>query len=201
MATAYVGPRPILAGRNTNNWVHFWKNKVGVYSNYSLQGTSPKVLSGAPDNERTLGTDGKVRKPGYLELIYTGKQPLSPMDNPGSGTRLAGARFRPLEYKGSNGVSAFPSGYGHSTASRFYFEGYNNWVFDGVPGSEAIPSSTVGHPHRTTMTYGAAFDPYSFRGTAGSLAMPGTIGQANTSSVYGRQKVNEWKGSPSQKAL
>jgi hypothetical protein len=197
MATAYVGVRPILAGVDVDSWVHYWKNKVGTYSNWSLQNTGSKVLTGFPDNERTLGTDGKVRKARFLELIFTGKQPLSPMDGSGGGTRITGMRFRPLEYKGTLSGSVFPSGYGHALRTTAYSV-YTNFVYDGL-GSDILAGS--GHAHRIGVSYGGAFEPYFFHGVPSTLAMPGTVGQANTTSVYGRAKVNEWKGVLSSKAL
>lgn len=199
MATYYVGPRPVLRGVDADNFVHYWKNKVGVYSNYALQNTGSKLLDGFPDNEYVLGTR---KHAGILEYVFSGKQHLAPMIDPGSGTRLSYHRTKMWEYKGTTSSLALGN-VGHAKRS-LYYGGYNNFAFDGVTSTEAIPNATTGHVRRFTTTYGGAFDPYVFQGTPSSLAMT-NVGQAlpatAMTSNYGHNKVNEWRGSPSSKAL
>ena len=36
MATFYVGPRPVLRGRNSSDMVNPWKGTAGTYSFYPL---------------------------------------------------------------------------------------------------------------------------------------------------------------------
>ncbi len=198
MATFYVGVKPTLRGRDADNFIHTWKVKVGVYSNYALMDTGSKLLAGFPDNEYTLGSLKHAR---LFEYIFAGKQHIAPMAGAGGETRLSYHRTKPLEYKGT--VPAFPAGYGHASNRGLYYEGYSNFVFDGIASSEALLAA--GHVRRFTTTYGGAFDPYIFKGTPSSLAMPGTVGQAlpatATTSNYGHNKVNEWRGTPSSKAL
>lgn len=199
MTTFYVGARPVLRGRDADNFINFWKNKVGVYSNWSLQDTAPKLLAGFPDNEYVLGTP---KHAGILEYLFSGKQHVAPMDGAGGGTRLDYGRLHMMEYKGA--VPAFPSGYGHAYNRGLYYEGYSNSVYPGLSSTVGLPSATTGHAHRVNVSYGGAFDPYTFNGTPSSLAMP-NVGQAApataTESIYGHNRVNEWRGTPSSKAL
>jgi hypothetical protein len=194
--TYYVGPRPIVFGDNTKDWVNTYTGKVGVYSNWSLMSSHVTPLEYMPDNQYTLGTRKHAR---ILEYIYAGKPHIAPMDNAGGGTRLSYHRTHPFEYKGT--VPAFPSGYGHAVRT-LYYSVYNNYVFDGVTSADVMLNS--GHARRFNTTYGGAFDPYIFKGAPSSLAMT-NVGQAlpatAMTSNYGHNKINEWRGTPSSKAL
>lgn len=202
MATFYVGSRPVLGGRNVNNFIHSTKNKVGTYSYWQLQDQGSKLLAGAPDNEYALGTRKHAR---ILEYIYSGKPHVAPMARAGgnsSGTaRQPYNRFRPLEYKGLT-ASAALGNVGHAIRDLYYSQ-YSNYTFDGVPSADAM--TNVGHVRRFSQSYGGAFNPYVWNGVPSSSAMPGTIGQAlpatAMTSNYGHNKVNEWRGVPSSKAL
>jgi len=191
MTTYYVGYRPVLQGDNTNNWINTYTSEVGVYSNWSLMSTSDSVLTGFPDNEYTLGT---VKHARILEYIYAGGRHIAPMSGAGGGERLDYARLKMLEYKGT--VPAFPSGYGHAQRS-LYYGNYNNYVFDGVTSADVAIGT--GHAHRINVSYGGAFEPYTYKGVTDGALYDG--GQANTESDYGRNKINEWAGVPSAKAL
>lgn len=202
MATFYVGPRPVLRGRNVNNFIHSTKNKVGTYSYWELQDQGAKLLAGAPDNEYTLGTRKHAR---ILEYIYAGKPHVAPMARQGGNSsgsaRQSGARYRPLEFKGLTASAALGSA-GHAIRSLYYSQ-YNNYEFDGVASADVM--ANAGHVRRFTTTYGGAFNPYVYNGAPSSLAMSGTVGQAlpatAMTSNYGHNKVNEWRGVPSSKAL
>lgn len=202
MATFYVGPRPVLRGRNVNSFIHSTKNKVGTYSYWELQDQGAKLLAGAPDNEYVLGTRKHAR---ILEYIYSGKPHVAPMarlgGNSSGSARQAYNRFRPLEYKGLTATAALGNP-GHAPRTLYYSE-YNNYLFDGPPCCDSL--ANPGHARRFNASYGGAFNPYVFNGTPSSLAMSGTIGQAlpatAMTSNYGHNKVNEWRGVPSSKAL
>ena len=61
MATYYVGPRPVIKGRDTVNMVNPYKGTAGTYSYYPLFATS-HALDGAPDNNHVPGTGYRDRK-------------------------------------------------------------------------------------------------------------------------------------------
>lgn len=198
MATFYVGYRQVLRGRNANNFVHSTKNKVGVYSNYSLMDNSPKLLSGFPDNAYTRGT---YKQALLLEYIAAGLPHIAPMSGAGGGARVDGARFRPLENKGLAGAKAFPSGYGHAVRGDIYsFSNYSNFIFDGLAAVEALASP--GHAIRYGLSYGGPFKPYQNQGiTPQALAGGGQAVPAVATGSYGHNRVNEWRGLPSSRAL
>ncbi len=208
MATFYVGPRPVLKGRSSTEMVNPYttmtgKSKgTGTYSFYPLYSTS-HVLDGAPDNHHIPGTG---RHPGnrFLSQLFVGTtlyvHPLSGTFADGSAT-YDGARFRPLEFKGLIGAKAFPSGYGH--ADRVSDYSYNNYIFDGVNSANVF--ANTGHAARTEAagapaTFGV-FRPAEFKGVSSATVFASGYGQANVTGDYGREKVQEWYGVPSSKAL
>lgn len=195
MATFYVGPRPVLRGRNTNDMVNPFKGTAGTYSFYPL--FAPGVLTGGPDNHHVPGTGyhpGNV----FLSQVFNGTNlyiyPLAGTFADGAG--YDGARFKPKEYKGVSGV--FSSGYGHASDKSRPYALYSNYIFDGVAAANAFASG-YGHAKRTT-DY-SLYNNYIFDGVASTNVFPAGYGQANTSSEYGRNKVKEWAGVASARAL
>ena len=197
MATFYVGYRPVLRGRDADNFRHTTKDRVGVYSNYELMDVGPKLLTGAPDNEYVLGTYKHAR---ILEYIFAGKPHIAPMSNAGGGVRIDYYRYRPLEYKGLPGGSVFQSGYGHGVRGDiFTFSNYSNYVYDGLPALQALINS--GHARRFNTSYGGAFDPFVHKGLTTAMANVGQALPDGYDNDYGKNKVNEWRGVPSARAL
>ena len=202
MATFYVGPRPVLKGRSTADMVNVFKGTAGTYSFYPL--FAKGLLDGAPDNHQVPGTG---RHPGNVLLsqlftgstLYAGTTPLAGTFADGVG--YEGARFKPFEFKGLVGATAFPSGFGH--ADRVSDYSYNNYIFDGVTSSNIFTGT--GHGPRTEAQGAPAsfgvFRPNDVHGVASATVFTSGYGQANTESDYGRNKVLEYKGLDSAKAL
>lgn len=196
MATSYVGPRPVLRGRNTNDMVNPFKGTAGTYSFYPL--FAPGLLTGAPDNHHVPGTGDH---PGNVLLsqlfngtsLYDSTTPLAGVFADGT-TTFGGMRFRPSEYKGLSTSKALDGGHAKRTTD---YSLYSNYFFDGVASAEVF--ANIGHASRTT-DY-SLYDNYTFDGVASAEVMPAGYGQANTASEYGRNKVGEYKGVPSAKAL
>ena len=203
MATFYVGPRPVLKGQNTKDMVNPYKGTAGTYSYYPLYSTS-HILDGAPDNHHVPGTG---RHPGsvLLSQLFNGTtlyvHPLSGVFPDGSAT-YDGARYRPLEFKGLVGAQAFGSAFGHQKRTTDYSL-YSNYVFDGVTSANIF--ANTGHGPRTEAEGAAAsfglFRPDETQGVTSAKVFTTGYGQANTTGDYGREKVNEWYGVPSSKAL
>lgn len=105
MATFYQGKRPVLQGRNMNNYVHDWTGETPVYSYFPLMYSGPELLTGAPDHEYVLGNK-TGRNTLFMEYIYTGGHHKGPMDNPGNTAFLEGTRYRPHEFKGLDTAKA-----------------------------------------------------------------------------------------------
>jgi len=203
MATFYVGPRPVLRGRNSNDMVNPYKGTAGTYSFYPL--FAKGLLDGAPDNHYVPGTG---RHPGsvLLSQLFNGTtlyvHPLSGTFADGTAT-YEGARYKPLEYKGLTGAKAFPSNFGHAADRTRPYALYSNYIFDGVASAEVF--ANLGHGARTDAqgapaTFGI-FRPEEYNGVTSSKVFPSGYGQANTTGDYGREKVQEWFGVPSAKAL
>jgi hypothetical protein len=106
-----------------------------------------------------------------------------------------------MEYKGLAGAAAFPSGFGHADRTSDY--SYNNYIFDGV--SSANVFANTGHAPRTDAQGAPAsfgsFRPDEYNGLASAKVFTADYGQANVTGDYGREKVQEWYGVPSAKAL
>lgn len=207
MATFYVGPRPVLKGRTTAGMVHPYKGTVGKYSFWENWSTS-HVLDGAPDNHHIPGTG---RHPGALLLsqLFTGSvsyiHPLSGTFQ--NGANYSGSRYRPLEFKGLTGAAVFTNGYGHLADRVTTYSYYSNFKFDGVTSAEAL--ANAGHGQRA---YGAAgvpnsfgyFAPEEFHGVTSTTVFSSGYGQAlpaGYDNAYGKNKVNEYRGVPSARAL
>lgn len=210
MATFYVGPRPVLKGRSTGDMVNPYttmtgKSKsTGTYSFYPLYSTS-HVLDGAPDNHHTPGT-GEHPGNRFLSQVFNGTtlyvHPLSGTFADGTAT-YEGVRFRPLEYKGLAGAKAFSSGYGHDGTRTSEYSLYSNYIFDGVTSANVF--FNTGHGPRTEAQGAPAsfgvFKPTEFQGVTSTVVFTSGYGQANVTGDYGREKVQEWYGVPSAKAL
>jgi hypothetical protein len=209
MATFYTGPRPVLKGRTSVNMVNPYTTMTGkvkgagVYSFYPLYSTD-HVLDGAPDNHFEPGT-GQFPGNRFLSQVFNGTDlyvhPLSGTFADGTAT-YDGARFRPLEYKGLAGAAAFPPSFGKG--NEYFTEyGYNNYIFDGVTSAEVM--ANTGHAQRTEAEGAPSsfgyFVPARFAGVESSKVFTEGYGQANVTGDYGREKVKEWYGVPSAKAL
>lgn len=211
MATFYVGKRPVLRGRRDSDFSFTEKTKtlsgktrsaVGTYSRYTLFG--PGVLTGAPDNDHTPGT-GYSPHGLFLTRYFRGLDTKGALDGPGSGARLTGARYRPLEYKGLSVAAALAdSSLGHARRVTSYSQ-YDNFTFDGVTSAEALKAP--GHAIRAIGASGTAasfgyFDPYGYKGTTTQALSGATQAYPTTfDHAYGKNRVNEWRGLPGSKAL
>lgn len=188
MTVFYTGYRNILRGRDADNFVHTYKNTVGVYSNWSLMDTGAKVLAGMPNTEYSLGDKSQAS---ILEYIYSGGQHIAPAGNAGAGPRVTGARFEPFTYRGLAGAAVFAAA-GHAANRGVSYEFYNIFAFDGVPSAD--PLSGVGHAVRYSTSYGGASKPNENQGiTPQALASSGHTSAA--------EKPLEWKGVPASRVL
>lgn len=208
MATFYVGPRPVLKGRSTANMVNPYttmtgrQKSTGVYSFYPLY-SSDHVLDGAPDKHYVPGTGAH---PGnvFLSQLFTGAvfylHPLA-----GEFADGRGERFRPNEFKGLDGAAVFQPGYGKP--QQFFSEyNYNNFIFDGVPSAEAL--ANPGFARRTEAEGAPAsfgfFIPDLHQGVDSTVVFQSGYGQAYPTTFdnpYGKNRVQEFRGVPSAKAL
>lgn len=209
MATFYVGPRPVLKGRTTAGMVNPYTSMTGkakgtgTYSFYPLYSTS-HVLDGAPDNHFDPGT-GQFPGNRFLSQVFNGTtlyiHPLSGTFQDGAG--YDGARFKPQEFKGLAGASAFPSTFGHAYNRANDYALYDNYIFDGVPSADIF--ANTGHAQRTEAEGAPSsfgfFQPNEFKGVPSTVVFTSGYGQANTTGDYGREKVKEFNGVASAKAL
>lgn len=209
MATFYVGPRPVLKGRTTAGMVNPYTSMTGIakgtgtYSFYPLYSTS-HVLDGAPDNHFDPGT-GQFPGNRFLSQVFNGTtlyiHPLSGTFQNGAG--YDGARFKPQEFKGLAGASAFPSTFGHAYNRVNDYALYDNYIFDGVPSADIF--ANTGHAQRTEAEGAPSsfgfFQPNEFKGVPSTVVFTSGYGQANTTGDYGREKVKEFNGVASAKAL
>lgn len=211
MTTFYVGRRPVLKGQNTTEMVNPYTSMTGkakgsgTYSYYPLYSTS-HILDGAPDNHHVPGT-GYFPGDVFLSQLFNGStlyiHPLSGAFPDGKAT-YDGARFRPMEYKGLSGAQAFPGSFGHEERENEYK--LRQYTFKGVTSSQTLKDG--GHGPRTEAegapsTFGY-FRPEEFHGVASTKVFTVDFGQAVPTGYdndYGRNKVQEWRGVPSSKAL
>lgn len=187
---------PILPQQDASEWVHPRKG-AGTYSNYAIW-TTTHLFDGAPHEDHEPG-DGRHPHGLMMSRWYRGLQPAGePTKDPGKGTRLEGFRFRPLTYKGIEGIIS--GSYGHhdrvTSTSR-----YSNWVFDGLEDLQALRSTTLGHAARGIGEDGAAatfgrFQPldYLARCVNGTSILHGGQDKPDRDHLLGHNRVNEWNG-------
>lgn len=202
----YAGYRPIIKGKNSNDAVHFWKNKKGEYSNYDLFNTSHVF-----DDSFAHHVPGEGRHPHGLQMTrrFRGIDTTAPMDAAGSGSRLSYHRTHPQLFKGLDTAKALANA-GHAPRRFAFTFSRNNTVdfFSGVP--SANPLLNGGHAARkigaagTANTFGR-FNPVQPVGQA-TAPLAGADGGVPAAGVgqrvnYGFEHVNEWVGVPSAKAL
>lgn len=204
MALYYSGYRPIFKGDNEKRWINTYTGRVGVYSNWSMM-SDVDPWDGKFANH-TMGTGysphGVFLSRKYLGLVVD--TPPMPSSSVGAGARLTGFRFTPTLNRSVPGGMAFVSSFGHAAKRGVPYQFFDNYTFHGVTSAQTIISA--GHSARYPGTTGApatfgAFAPWVWKGAASTQAMPSTLGQAGTASVLGHNKVNEWKGVTSAKAL
>lgn len=199
MAIFYTGHRPVLKGRNSNDSVHTWKGTAGTYSNWSVFNTS-HVLDGAPNEDHEPGSG---RHPHGLAMSrwFNGEDQLAGIKNVGGGARIDGMRYRPLEYKGTDGQGVFSGTWGHDADRETAYSGWSNIKFHGIGDP---PLADPGHGRRSesdAATFGA-FDPHVYKGIpAGPLEDPGVAPPVGYDNAYGKNRVNEWRGVPSANAI
>lgn len=208
MATFYVGPRPVLRGQNTNEMVNPYYSMTGkakgkgTYS-YYVQYSTSHLLDGAPDRNHVPGTGyfpGNV----FLSQLLNGStlyiHPLSGTFRNGYGF----GRFNPDSFRGLDVTKVFPSNFGH--VLRYNEYRYNNNLFDGVPSTDVFLNT--GHGPRTEAqgapnSFGL-FRPDEPHFVPSSAAFNAAFGQGvpvGYDHNYGKNRVQEWRGIPSAKAL
>ncbi len=201
MAVFYLGPRPVLRGRSSTGNVHPWKGTEEVYSNYSIYNSS-QILDGAPNNDHTPGTG---RHPHDLKMsrIFRGLENREqPLDAPGGGARIEGMRYRPLENKAAGNNKVFKSGFGHVDRVTSY-----SLVPPYSHSYKFQPLDVVGHAARDIDADGTAnsfgrFGPHVNKGvTDEPLDRDGQTVPEGYDNEYGRNRVLEWQGIPSARAL
>lgn len=203
MATFYQGTRPVLKGRTTANEIHDFTGRAAVYSNWSLM-NSDHPLDGAPDSDHTPGTGyhphGLMLTRYYRGLISGGAN--ESMSDPGSGVRLEGFRYRPLENKAAGNNLAFKASYGHIPRET----DYSQW--DAYDDSER--QRRLDDPGHIVRAHGAAgtansfgyFDHFIYKGvTTPPLEDTSQTVPTDYDNEYGHNRVMEWQGVTSAKAL
>lgn len=207
MAVFYTGPRPVTKGRNSSDSVHTWKGVSGTYSNWSLFNTS-HVLDGAPNNDVRPGA-GSFPHGLMLSRYFEGLDSLSAIREMATPGHTDNLRFRPLENKAAGNALAFKSGYGHVDRVTSYSlidqydDTYRITHLDAPGHTERSWGSADSAPTGTAATFGK-FDIYVYKGVTdhGMLASTrGTTIPTDAQSDYGRNKINEWRGVTSSKAL
>ena len=178
---------------------------VGTYSYYPLYNTS-HLLTGAPDNNHVPGT-GYFPGDVFMSQIFRGSvfyiHPLSGTFPNGSAT-YDGVRFRPMEFKGLSGAVAFGTTFGHAERENEYK--LRQYTYKGVTSAKQL--NNVGHAPRTDAqgapnTFGV-FRPEEEHGVTSAKVFNATFGQAipaGYNNEYGKNKVQEWRGVASSKAL
>lgn len=205
MAIFYTGYRPVTKGKNANDAAHPIKG-VGEYSNYDLHNTS-HILDGAPQNDHVPGTG---YHPGdyFLTSVMLGTflNYHAPLDDPGEGPELdwytLGVDL--LTKRGQDGQHAFGGeDFGHEAGrDSEYSYGYlaharTDYKFLQEAGHELRDLDAEG----TANTYGR-HNPHINKGVT-HVFVDGDVGHEipEGNDGYGHNKINEWFGLPSSRAL
>lgn len=210
MAVFYQGYRNVTKGRNANDNVNPYTGKVEKYSNWSIFNTS-HILDGAPNQNHVIGTG---RHPHGLKLsrLFKGLENAEqPIKNVGGGARIVGMRYHPLENKAAGNALVFKTDYGHLPGTPVKGQtlyGHMDWIYDGV--TKKSLSGLFGHIQReidaagTAKTFGTfqINNPAFYKVGETALDDPGsTVVYDQTDNTLAHQKVLEWKGVPSARAL
>lgn len=203
MAVFYLGPRPVTKGRNDNLNINPYTGKVNVYSNWSIFNPS-HVLDGAPNTNVAPGS-GLYPHALQMSRRFRGLDTKAPMDNSAAGPRVPGYRFRPLENKAVGGARVFQPTFGHIPRITDYSE----WdAYNDTFRFRELPTATLGHVRRTIGAPGTAnsfgtYGIYTYHGASiKPINNPGVaIPTTSSSSQFGHNRVNQWFGVTSAKAL
>lgn len=196
MATYYTGYRNVLKGRDSDEMVNPLRAKQGVYTFNPLFSTS-HVLDDAPDVEIKLGDPRPYSQPNLMEKIYAGHHHIAPLNEPGLGP-VTNYSYNTTLYGGLESSRALNDP-GHLSRTLYYSR-YTNFEFNGLPALQ--PLTDPGHLRRYDLSYSAAFRPWEYKGiTTQPMNDPGHLIPTDSTSLYGSNKVNEWRGVPSSQAL
>lgn len=188
MATNYVGYRHVLKGKNTNDEINPRTGEKGVYSNYSIYNPS-QILDGGPDKTVYPGleTNRPYSKPTLLAYIFAGRHHIAPLKGAGNVTSTP---YGLHTYHGLVGSRALGNA-GHERGRVNSYSLYSNFKYDGLAAIE--PMKNAGHLKRYWSHYGP-FDPNINKGVT---AQP----LANAGHALTGDKIHQWAGVPSSKAL
>lgn len=204
MAITYSGSRPVVAGRSTSDFVHPYKG-LGTYSNWSIfAGNGP--LSGMPENEDHVPGTGRHPHDVQMTRRFLGTDfDSKPMEDPGRGAELTWHhKITDVWAKQGEGAQDVFSDFGHEDRVTSYSL-WNSWIYRGTT---PAPLRDPGHEVRGlndegTANWFGAKTPWIYKGvTPTPLNDAGTTiddKPAGLDSAF--QKVNEWKGVPSARAL
>lgn len=207
MSVFYTGPRPVNKGKISSDAVHTWKGTAGTYSNWDLFNPS-QVLDGAPNSDVRPGGGSfphGLMLSRYFEGLINGSA-VRDMATPG---HTDDQRFRPLENKAAGQALVFKTGYGHADRVTSYslidhYDDSNRQTYLDDPGhTERSWGNADATPVGPAATFGR-FDIYIYKGitTHSMLASTrGTTQPDDAHSEYGRNRINEWRGVTSSKAL
>lgn len=202
MATFYHGYRNVTKGRNANDNINPYTHKVEKYSNWSIFNPS-HVLDGAP-NQNVVPGAGKFPHDIHMERVFTGlENAIQPIKNAGSGPRIEGMRYRPLENKAAGNNKVFKSVYGHAPGTPVIPGGqlywYSNLIYLGIP---PRPLTITHHLVAATFEHFGPNDPGSKNVGKDPVENPGNTRVFDqTNDAYAHQRVLEWKGVTSARAI
>lgn len=208
----YSGPRPIFPVLDGDDNVNPYTGEVEKYSNWSIFNTS-HLLEGTPRNNHV---PGEGRHPHGLKMsrLFEGLEDAEqPLDGPGLGARQTyDGRYGPLENKAAGNNKVFKAVYGHAPGTPVEGTGqlywWSNFEYAGLDESKQLVDP--GHAARAIGATGTAntfgrFNPNDPSGRNDSEIADGTFGKAvpatSDSEQIGFNKVNEWHGVTSAKAL
>lgn len=209
MAVRYSNNKPVLLGRTNKDNVHPYKGTVEKYSNYSIYNES-NVLDVEPKTKHIVGEGPSAR---HLARVFAGfEDGTQPLEGAGEGPRPHGDyRFRPHEFRGVDSEAPLRGSFGHGEDTPVYEGGqsysYSNFKYDGLEADKKLVD--VGHPIRSeggAATFGR-FDPYNHHGKAVGDQNPlqddsyGSTLPEDRDNPYGKNKVLEWNGLESDKAI
>lgn len=205
MAVTYSGNTPRFSGRSTGDYEHPYKG-AGTYSNWSIfHGDGP--LSVFPANEENH-VPGTGRHPHNVQMsrYYTGLEDRTqPLDDPGMGPELTWHRKYSdvITIQGEGAQKAFGVDYGHEDRVTSYSR-WAEYIYRGVtPAPLADPGHEFRRLNEGTANWFGPTEPLQYHGVSKTpLHDPGaTIEDKPQGLDYAFQKVQEWKGVPSAKAL
>lgn len=200
----YVGTRYVLPGQDSSDWVHPYKG-AGKYSNYHLF-SSTQLLDGAPLRDHTPGTGyhpGNVKLSRAFLGLDVNDSPMYVQKFVHGGQSAPYLRYIDSLFHGLPGSEVFGGTWGHDGTREISTSRWSNLKHRGVPSAITLLGGRPPREYGEAIPNFGPIRPFIFQGVGpDKLEDSGqTLDEKPQGHQYAFQRVQEWQGVDSAKAL